>query len=176
MKVKCDQAELSTITMLMIIMITTSMVAVLRGAEAGNTNDVYDPCSDSKVQKFDGFTFGIAFSAKENFFSNETQLSPCDKRLSLLEKRAPLAVFRPKVDEISLLSIDSDAFDPVLSFMSQPKLISASNFVDITISYVHIASWYTIVIVLCIKMQKCLNNSPSKIAVIIYVLRLDGHC
>ena len=31
-------------------------------------------------------------------------------------------------------------------------------------------------IVLCVKMQKCLNNSPSKIAVIMYVLWLDGHC
>ena len=119
----CDQAELSMIIML--IMITTSMADMLGGAEAGNTNDVYDPCSDSKVQKLDGFTFGLAFSDREKFFSNETQLSPCDKRLSLSDKRAQLAVFRPKVDEISLLSIDSSAFDPVRS--SCPELICDSK-------------------------------------------------
>ncbi|PON53051.1 Expp1 protein [Trema orientale] len=87
------------------------MIAV----DAVDTNDVFDPCSDSKVQRSDGFTFGLAFSTKESFFFNQTQLSPCDKRLILSDGRAQLAVFRPKVDEISLLSIDSSPFDPAAS-------------------------------------------------------------
>lgn len=100
--------------MIMIMMITLILMVMINFvAEAADTNDVYDPCSDSKVQKLDGFTFGLAFSTKESFFFNQTQLSPCDKRLSLSDSNAQLAVFRPKVDEISLLSIDGNTFDPV---------------------------------------------------------------
>ncbi|XP_011088314.1 uncharacterized protein LOC105169588 [Sesamum indicum] len=88
------------------------MMMMMIQAYAGDTNIEFSPCSDAKVQRFDGFTFGLAFSSKESFFFNQTQLSPCDRRLSLSGYNAQLAVFRPKVDEISLLTINSAAFNP----------------------------------------------------------------
>lgn len=69
-------------------------------AAAGDTNRVYDPCTDTKIQRGDGFTFGLAFAASGAFYSGSTQLSPCDRRLTQLSQ---LSLFRPKVDEISLL-------------------------------------------------------------------------
>ncbi|KAG4967117.1 hypothetical protein AAZX31_12G046700 [Glycine max] len=82
-------------------------------ADAADTNDVYSPCLDAKVQRGDGFTFGIAFSDKQ-FFSqgNGPQLSPCDKRLDLANKGAQLSVFRPTVDEVSLLTINRSTSNP----------------------------------------------------------------
>ncbi|XVE59682.1 hypothetical protein DITRI_Ditri05aG0065500 [Diplodiscus trichospermus] len=78
-----------------------------------NTNGVYQPCSDTKVQISDGFTFGIAFSSRDTFFFNQShQLSPCDRRLSLSSLNSQLAVFRPKLDEISLLTINTSSFFP----------------------------------------------------------------
>ncbi|KAI5661032.1 hypothetical protein M9H77_20355 [Catharanthus roseus] len=96
--------------LLVIMMITMKM-----NANGDDTNHVFDPCSDAKVQKKDGFTFGLAFSSKESFFSNNVQLSPCDSRLSLSGGNSQLAVFRPKVDEISLLSINSSNFSPSMA-------------------------------------------------------------
>ncbi|XP_056160978.1 uncharacterized protein LOC115685731 [Syzygium oleosum] len=83
--------------------------------DAADTNLVFDPCSDTKIQKRDGFTFGLAFSTKESFFFQQIQLSPCDQRLPLAGSNAQLAVFRPKVDEISLLTINSSTFNPAMS-------------------------------------------------------------
>ncbi|XVF47025.1 hypothetical protein PTKIN_Ptkin03bG0075900 [Pterospermum kingtungense] len=78
-----------------------------------NTNGVYIPCADTKVQISDGFTFGIAFSSRDSFFFNQShQLSPCDRRLSLSSMNSQLVVFRPKVDEISLLTINTSNFFP----------------------------------------------------------------
>ncbi|KAK6235294.1 hypothetical protein QQP08_027279 [Theobroma cacao] len=78
-----------------------------------NTNGVYQPCSDTKVQISDGFTFGIAFSSRDSFLFNQShQLSPCDRRLSLSSLNSQLAVFRPKLDEISLLTINTSSFFP----------------------------------------------------------------
>lgn len=90
------------------------IIAVMAIADAADTNDVYSPCLDAKVQRGDGFTFGIAFSDKE-FFSqgNGPQLSPCDKRLDLANKGAQLSVFRPTVDEISLLTINRSIVNAV---------------------------------------------------------------
>lgn len=82
-------------------------------AEGIDTNDVYSPCLDSKIQRSDGFTFGVAFSSKESFFQDQIQFSPCDARLSLASKNAQLAVFRPKVDQLSFLTIDTSTFNPV---------------------------------------------------------------
>ncbi|KAK4377238.1 hypothetical protein RND71_003534 [Anisodus tanguticus] len=96
----------------MVVLILVSIMIVMENVHAGDTNPVYDPCSDSKVQRWDGFTFGLVFSSKESFFFNESQLSPCDRRLSLSGNSAELAVFRPKVDEISLLTINSSNFNP----------------------------------------------------------------
>ncbi|GAB2272633.1 hypothetical protein Dimus_007455 [Dionaea muscipula] len=79
----------------------------------GDTNHVYSPCSDTTVQRGDGFTFGIAFASRSSFFFNgSVQLSPCDRRLSLSSSNSQLAVFRPKVDEISLLTINASTFSP----------------------------------------------------------------
>ncbi|XP_019448550.1 PREDICTED: uncharacterized protein LOC109351535 isoform X2 [Lupinus angustifolius] len=99
-----------------LVMLITMMTMMFVTTDAGDTNDVYSPCLDSKVQRGDGFTFGIAFSDKQ-FFSqgNGPQLSPCDKRLDLANKGAQLAVFRPKIDEISLLTINNSTFNPAQS-------------------------------------------------------------
>ncbi|XP_016447551.2 uncharacterized protein LOC107772566 [Nicotiana tabacum] len=97
---------------IMVALILVSTMMVMSNVHAGDTNPVFDPCSDTKIQRWDGFTFGLAFSSKESFFSNGTQLSPCDQRLSLSANSAQLAVFRPKVDEISLLTITSSDFNP----------------------------------------------------------------
>lgn len=99
-----------------IVSTTIMMMMMVITGHADDTNPVFDPCSDSKVQRFDGFTFGIAFSTKESFFFNQTQLSPCDKRLPLIGSVAKVAVFRPKVDEISLLTINGTNFNPVCHF------------------------------------------------------------
>lgn len=87
-------------------MVVIMMMRMMIAAMAGDSNGVFSPCEDSKVQKSDGFTFGLAFSRKEFFFFDNIQLSPCDNRLALASKMAQLAVFRPKVDEISLLTIN----------------------------------------------------------------------
>lgn len=95
------------------VLILVSMKIVMDNVHAGDTNPVFDPCSDTRVQRWDGFTFGLVFSSKESFFFNDSQLSPCDRRLSLSGNSAQLSVFRPKVDEISLLTITSSNFNPV---------------------------------------------------------------
>ncbi|CAN6465139.1 unnamed protein product [Victoria cruziana] len=99
----------------------TFLVSLLIGIMAcavvgADTNGVFQPCADALIQKSDGFTFGIAFSSYKSFFSDNAQLSPCDRRLSLSTANAQLAVFRPKVDEISLLTINTSSFSPVLEF------------------------------------------------------------
>ncbi|KAL6963937.1 hypothetical protein U1Q18_034944 [Sarracenia purpurea var. burkii] len=100
------------IAMAVLVMHILAMILMMIHVEALDTNPVFDPCSDSKVQRFDGFTFGLAFSTKESFLFNRTQLSPCDRRLMLRNSNSQLAVFRPKVDEISLLTINSTTFNP----------------------------------------------------------------
>ncbi|KAL8517630.1 hypothetical protein ACS0TY_015753 [Phlomoides rotata] len=82
------------------------------GESRSDTNKVFSPCSDARVQKSDGFTFGIAFAARTAFsLNNSVELSPCDRRLSL-SGNSQVAVFRPKVDEISLLTINNSNFLP----------------------------------------------------------------
>ncbi|XP_047308674.1 uncharacterized protein LOC124912155 [Impatiens glandulifera] len=79
-----------------------------------DTNIVYSPCADASVQRSDGFTFGIVFAARNSLFfssNSSVQLSPCDKRLDL-SSNSQLAVFRPKVDEISLLTVNTSSFSP----------------------------------------------------------------
>lgn len=79
-----------------------------------DTNRVFHPCSDTRIQRLDGFSFGIAFASRDSFYFNQSQqLSPCDGRLSL-SSNSQLAVFRPKVDEISLLTVNTSSFFPVL--------------------------------------------------------------
>ncbi|XP_028102080.1 uncharacterized protein LOC114301316 [Camellia sinensis] len=88
------------------------MTLMMIQAKAWDTNHVFDPCLDAKVKRYDGFTFGLAFSTKESFIFNETQLSPCDRRLLLAGSTAQLAMFKPKVDEISLLTLNGTQFNP----------------------------------------------------------------
>lgn len=84
------------------------------GESSSDTNRVFSPCGDAAVQRSDGFTFGIAFAARTAFYFNSSvQLSPCDRRLGLASN-AQLSIFRPKVDEISLLTINTSNFFPVL--------------------------------------------------------------
>ncbi|GLJ15097.1 hypothetical protein SUGI_0246750 [Cryptomeria japonica] len=89
-------------------------VLMIEFVMADDNNRVFSPCSDTLVQKKDGFTFGLAFATRESFFSNNVELSPCDKRLALSSKSSQAAVFRPKVDQISLLTINttSGSFSP----------------------------------------------------------------
>ncbi|MCL7041915.1 hypothetical protein MKW94_011178 [Papaver nudicaule] len=96
------------------IVLMMIMVVVVVDA-AGDSNNGFHPCLDTKIQRSDGFTFGIVFNSKESFSlnnNNSLQLSPCDSRLDLKNKNSRVAVFRPKVDEISLLTINTSSFDP----------------------------------------------------------------
>lgn len=105
--------SLRTSTALLLALL--SIISVVESRS--NTNHVYSPCGDASVQRSDGFTFGIAFSQRSSFFfnnNNSLQLSPCDRRLALANSNSQLAVFRPKVDEISLLTINTSSnFFPV---------------------------------------------------------------
>ncbi|XP_044463135.1 uncharacterized protein LOC123194066 [Mangifera indica] len=100
---------MTTETILFLLLLTTSSFLV----ESGDTNNVYSPCADTTVQIDDGFSFGIAFAQRTSFiYNNSLQLSPCDRRLSLSSANSQIAVFRPKVDEISLLTINTSSFYP----------------------------------------------------------------
>ncbi|KAF0897417.1 hypothetical protein E2562_036953 [Oryza meyeriana var. granulata] len=62
---------------------------------------VYDPCSDARIHS-------------GAFYSGSVQLSRCDNRLNLASS-SQLAVFHPKVSEISLFTINSTTgFNPSL--------------------------------------------------------------
>lgn len=107
-----NEVAFSMSKMLMVVVVMMAMFV----ADGADTNEVYSPCSDARVQKGDGFSFGIAISEdKDSFFLNQggPQLSPCDHRLGLAGKGAQLAVFRPKVNELSLLTINKTSFDSV---------------------------------------------------------------
>lgn len=97
--------------------VTVALVAMvlILVAEGIDTNDIYSPCLDAKIQRSDGFSFGVAFSSKEAFFQDQIQFSPCDSRLALASKNAQLAVFRPKVDQLSFLTINSTTFNPAMN-------------------------------------------------------------
>ncbi|KAF5812368.1 hypothetical protein HanXRQr2_Chr04g0191791 [Helianthus annuus] len=96
-------------------MYAVMMMAMVTAVCPLDTNTVFDPCSDTKVLRWDGFTFGLAFSSKDSFFSDQIQLSPCDSRLSLQGTAAKLAVFRPKVDELTFLTVNTSDLYPVKS-------------------------------------------------------------
>ncbi|KAI5679659.1 hypothetical protein M9H77_00886 [Catharanthus roseus] len=99
--------------LLQILQILFFFTLVSWSESSSDTNRVYSPCADAAVQKSDGFTFGIAFAARTSFFfNNSVQLLPCDRRLSLSSDNSQVAIFRPKVDEISLLTINTSNFFP----------------------------------------------------------------
>lgn len=107
-------AAISHLLATVLVLVTSSWLLKVQSAD---TNGVYSPCSDTTVQRHDGFTFGIAFASRTSFFyngnSSGSQLSPCDSRLSLSSAGSQVAAFRPKVDEISLLTINTSSFSPV---------------------------------------------------------------
>ncbi|GAB2235581.1 hypothetical protein Drorol1_Dr00026010 [Drosera rotundifolia] len=97
--------------------VLTTILTLVPLISAANTNHVYSPCSDTTIQRGDGFTFAIAFASRSSFFfttngNSSVQLSPCDRRLGLASGNSQVAVFRPKVDEISLLTINTSSFEP----------------------------------------------------------------
>ncbi|CAK7342079.1 unnamed protein product [Dovyalis caffra] len=104
-------ATLTSLNPLLLFFVT--ITSTLLPVESGNTNHVYSPCADTTVQVSDGFTFSIAFSSRTAFFFNSSlQLSPCDRRLALTNQNSQISVFRPEVDEISLLTINTSSFSP----------------------------------------------------------------
>lgn len=115
----------------MMFWMMATMLLLMTPAYAGDSNSVFDPCTDTKVGRLDGFTFGLAFSARNSFFLNQTQLSPCDSRLSLPTKGAELALFRPKVDEVSLLTINTSTFNSV-SFVCTSSVVMLTTVVYIS--------------------------------------------
>ncbi|KAF5750597.1 hypothetical protein HS088_TW03G00936 [Tripterygium wilfordii] len=100
-------------TMISGLVISVLVLLMVMVVESSDNNHVYSPCGDTTVQASDGFTFGIAFASRTSFFYNSSQqLSPCDRRLSLSSSNYQIAIFRPKVDEISLLTVNSSSFSP----------------------------------------------------------------
>uniref|UniRef100_A0A0E0QJ67 Xylanase inhibitor N-terminal domain-containing protein n=1 Tax=Oryza rufipogon TaxID=4529 RepID=A0A0E0QJ67_ORYRU len=93
---------------------------VALAAAATDENGVHDPCSDTRIQRGDGFNFGIAFASVGVFYSGgSVQLSPCDRRLSLASS-GQLVVFRPKVDIFGqVITTTTTSFNPV----SHPHLL-----------------------------------------------------
>ncbi|KAL5209929.1 hypothetical protein ABZP36_005552 [Zizania latifolia] len=96
-----------------LLLVALALPALAWLAAAGDSNGAYDPCSDARIQRGDGFTFGVAFASAGALYPGPVQLSPCDRRLNLASSSAQLATFRPKVDEISLLTINTTTgFNP----------------------------------------------------------------
>ncbi|KAL6560971.1 hypothetical protein OROHE_006148 [Orobanche hederae] len=84
------------------------------GVSGDNTNHVYSPCAGTSVQRSDDFPFRTAFAALTSFSFDNSRLSPCDRCLSLSSANSQVAVFCPKVDEISLLTINTSTFFPLI--------------------------------------------------------------
>ncbi len=100
----------------------------------GDKNVAFSPCDDTTVEKGDGFTFGLLIGSNASFFSQSRnyaqQLSPCNAvnshtSSSLYSNR--LSVFRPKVDEISLLVVNYTELNPVSILHSLFLLSSCSS-------------------------------------------------
>ncbi|CAN1306720.1 hypothetical protein LINPERPRIM_LOCUS26888 [Linum perenne] len=101
-----------------LLLLSLTISSSLLAAKSDDTNSVASPCTDTKVQSSDGYTLGIAFASRSAFYNNGntsgTQLSPCDSRLGLAGQNSQISIFRPKVDEISLLTINTSSFSPLL--------------------------------------------------------------
>lgn len=93
-------------------MFLAALLIVFSAGARANANSVYSPCMDTTVLKNDGFTFGLAIASNRSFFLNRIQMSPCDLRLQDSLMDGKVALFRPKVDEISLLLVNYTEFNP----------------------------------------------------------------
>lgn len=97
----------------LVLCLVLLLVMLLGIGARADTNAVYSPCMDTTVLKNDGFTFGLAIGSNSSFFVDRTQYSPCDSRLQGGLSLGKLALFRPKVDEITLLLVNYTELDPV---------------------------------------------------------------
>ncbi|XP_024367251.1 uncharacterized protein [Physcomitrium patens] len=88
------------------------LLSILSVGARANTNKVYSPCMDATVHKNDGFTFGLAFASNKSFFYNKIQLSPCDSRLAEKLREHKISLFRPQVDEVTLLLVNHTEINP----------------------------------------------------------------
>ncbi|GAQ81596.1 hypothetical protein KFL_000850120 [Klebsormidium nitens] len=84
------------------------LLSLVLGAFADD-NPVYNPCGDAPaVARGDGFTFAVALGSDPTFWHG---LSPCDPNLvqvpEILPSGTSMAVFRPKVDELSLIRFNN---------------------------------------------------------------------
>lgn len=97
---RAQTTSFATITLILMVLVSVDA--------ASDNNGQYSPCGDTTVARSDGFSLGFAFAGKTSFYFNTTQqLSPCDSRLGLSSSNSLFAIFRPKVDEISLLTVNS---------------------------------------------------------------------
>lgn len=113
-----------------------------------DTNSVHSPCKDTTVASGDGFTFGLAFNTNASFFVKGVQYSPCDHRLTLSSGK--LALFRPKVDEITLLTINASYLDlsttaEVMVAFAGSKY-AAKSFPHVVTSQEHVITSFTLVL------------------------------
>lgn len=111
------------------------LVMLLSIGARADTNGVYSPCMDTTVLKNDGFTFGLAIGSNYSFFVDRTQYSPCDSRLQGGLSSGHLALFRPKVDEITLLLLNYTELDPVsimkiILYILKLKTVNSSKFLQ----------------------------------------------
>ncbi|KAG6554944.1 hypothetical protein Mapa_003528 [Marchantia paleacea] len=116
-----------------IVLIVAFALSVLCVVADSDDNKITKPCQDTTVKKYDGFTFGLVIAKNESFFTkgkNPVQLSPCDKRLTNLNS-GQVAVFRPKVDEISLLIINSSSVNPQ-NFGGNAVVFAGSKFAAVS--------------------------------------------
>ncbi|KAF3529670.1 hypothetical protein DY000_02039836 [Brassica cretica] len=99
---------------------------------AGDENHVYSPCSDFTARSamdyfwncLHGERFFLWYQSFRSVFSMRSlsPLAPCDRRRLSLNGNFELVLFRPKVDEITLLTINtsssSSSYCPVRSRLS----------------------------------------------------------
>eukprot|EP00246_Nothoceros_aenigmaticus_P001343 TRINITY_DN11861_c0_g1_i1.p1 TRINITY_DN11861_c0_g1~~TRINITY_DN11861_c0_g1_i1.p1 ORF type:complete len:248 (+),score=25.28 TRINITY_DN11861_c0_g1_i1:81-824(+) len=115
--------------------------------DAGDKNTVFSPCTDATVQKGDGFTFGLGFAANESFYADSSlQISPCNKSFT----SGKIALFRPKVDEITLMTINhtdltpQDGYGYVVAFSGAQ--VAATSYTKFVANQSHIVSSLTLVL------------------------------
>ncbi|KAL5210922.1 hypothetical protein ABZP36_006545 [Zizania latifolia] len=63
-----------------LMLVALALVALAWLAATGDSNGVYDPCSDARIQRGDDFIFGVAFTSASALYPRPIQLSPYDCR------------------------------------------------------------------------------------------------
>ncbi len=104
--------------LVLLLLVISSSSRGAGGARAEDRNTAFSPCDDTTVLKGDGFTFGLLIGSNASFFlqnNRTTQVSPCSLHPEGNLFSTRLSVFRPKVDEISLLIVNYTQVNPVSS-------------------------------------------------------------